>query len=60
MSIPMIQRALILVARSVSSCPPNSVHGVDPGGRMKLSPGLSFSWKRALSMTKGKSRLLGA
>jgi len=27
---------------------------------MKLSAGLSFSWERALSMTKGKSRLLGA
>ena len=34
--------------------------GVDPGGAVKLGPGLSFSWKRALGVTKAKSRLLGA
>jgi len=28
--------------------------GVDSGGVVKLGPGLSFSWKRALGVTKAK------
>ena len=31
--------------------------GVDSGGCMKLGPGLSFSWKRALGVTKAKRRV---
>ena len=30
---------------------------VDSGGCMKLGPGLSFSWKRALGVTKAKRRV---
>jgi len=30
---------------------------VDSGGCMKLVPGLSFSWKRALGVTKAKRRV---
>jgi hypothetical protein len=29
----------------------------DSGGRMKLGPGLSFSWKRALGVTSAKRRV---
>ncbi len=31
--------------------------GVDSGGYMKLGPGLSCSWKRALGVTKAKRRV---
>ena len=31
--------------------------GVDSGGCMKLGPNLSFSWKRALGVTKAKRRV---
>ena len=31
--------------------------GVDAGDCMKLGPGLSFSWKRALGVTKAKRRV---
>ena len=31
--------------------------GVDSGGCTKLGPGLSFSWKRALGVTKAKRRV---
>jgi len=34
----------------------NSV-AVDSGGCMKLGPGLSFSWKRALGVSKAKRRV---
>ena len=30
---------------------------VDSGGAVKLGPGLSFSWKRALGVTKAKRRV---
>ena len=30
---------------------------VDSGGCMKLSPGLAFSWKRALGVTEAKRRV---
>ena len=31
--------------------------GGDSGGVVKLGPGLSFSWKRALGVTKAKRRV---
>jgi hypothetical protein len=31
--------------------------GGDSGGAVKLGPGLSFSWKRALGVTKAKRRV---
>ena len=31
--------------------------GVDSGGCMKLGPDLSFSWKRALGVTKAKPQV---